>query len=363
MNFATKRIRVDGNDRSILMQNENGPCALVALTNVLLLSSHHEHSELLELVQPKKVDLDQLLTVLADIAIATNPKDEELSVLLSLLPQLHTGLNINPRFDGTFEDTKELSVFKLFDIDIIHGWISSDDKVQKYTYEESQQLLTQAVDIRDRETPGSGNPQDDNILAEANLIEQFLNDSSTQLTPNGLNNINTTMKEGNYAVLFRNDHFATITKHNGNTYALVTDLGFRSCNNIVWEYMGSIDGSNDIFFDGIFEETELNDTAYTTMEATERKERVEQVDKDAQLAQQLQLEENEAIQEADKKQLPKKSTIPKTKTDKRGTNHHQTPSNAPYKHTHSHHSRKNNKKHNSMNANASNKKSSDCVVS
>jgi hypothetical protein len=42
--------------------------------------------------------------------------------------------------------------------------------------------------------------------------QQFLEESASQLTYHGLCELNTTMKDGEMAVFFRNNHFSTIYK-------------------------------------------------------------------------------------------------------------------------------------------------------
>lgn len=45
---------------------------------------------------------------------------------LSILPNLKVGLDVNVKFDSIhgFEPTKELAMFDLFNVDLVHGWIA-----------------------------------------------------------------------------------------------------------------------------------------------------------------------------------------------------------------------------------------------
>ena len=53
------------------------------------------------------------------------------------------------------------------------------------------------------------------------------------------------MDENSLQVFFRNNHFGTITKHNGILYLLVTDLGYANTPEIIWEKLDSIDGDTE----------------------------------------------------------------------------------------------------------------------
>jgi len=45
------------------------------------------------------------------------------------------------------------------------------------------------------------------------VAEQFLESTATQLSYHGLCELNTTAKEGEISVFFRNNHFSTMIKH------------------------------------------------------------------------------------------------------------------------------------------------------
>ena len=85
------------------------------------------------------------------------------------------------------------------------------------------------------------------IAAEGNIIKQFLDETSHQLTYVGLTELHSYLQEGHLCVFFRNNHFATLTKHEGVLYLLVTDLGYAGVNDVVWEKLDDISGDTDLY--------------------------------------------------------------------------------------------------------------------
>mmetsp|Transcript_31209 Transcript_31209/g.91601 ORF Transcript_31209/g.91601 Transcript_31209/m.91601 type:complete len:242 (-) Transcript_31209:226-951(-) len=59
--------------------------------------------------------------------------------------------------------------------------------------------------------------------------------SASQLSYHGLVQLHASLAEAELAVFFRNNHFATITKHGGELYLLATDVGFAREPLVVWE--------------------------------------------------------------------------------------------------------------------------------
>lgn len=51
------------------------------------------------------------------------------------------------------------------------------------------------------------------VHAAGLVAEQFLESTATQLSYHGLCELNTTAKEGEISVFFRNNHFSTMIKH------------------------------------------------------------------------------------------------------------------------------------------------------
>ncbi|KOG96128.1 ubiquitinyl hydrolase 1 DI49_5274 [Saccharomyces eubayanus] len=309
LNFTAKTVEINGETHRILLQNENGPCALLALANVLILSPSHTKisCELIKLVNKgNEVPLGELVQVLANIGLQfTDKAGTDINELLTILPQLHKGLNVNPKFNGSFENSKEMSIFRLFDVDLVHGWVIDNriddaikEKVCHYSYESAQRILTQAADIN------SGLMKEDNskeILDDAMHIELFLNESPTQLTDIGLRQLREKTLQNTYSILFRNDHFSTLYKYKDQLYTLVTDFGFKNCTGIVWQSLGSVDGSGDAFFAGDFssaksnDESPANETEHGFKNNNRSFKEAHQIENDSELARRLQQQEEERL--------------------------------------------------------------------
>lgn len=170
MIFDTKAIGWKGDECTILIQNENGPCPLIALVNVLVLgnwaSPLTSRSVRAYTSGKDKIDLATILGLLAELiieAMEAGAKDGDkqneselhpTSEALTYLPRLETGLNVDLKFDGTFVGP-ELSLFNIFNVQTLHGWIcdtqSPEWPILKTvgTYDRSQEILLNAREGRE----------------------------------------------------------------------------------------------------------------------------------------------------------------------------------------------------------------------
>ena len=133
MQFILKEISFLARSVVIVCQNENGPCPLIALINVLLLQNRTS-------IHPDKkvISLQELQTLVTDCIfkpIESNgdqdinrsaTQQQLIDDVLTLLPSLSEGLNLNVKFFGVmeFENTRELSVFDSVGVRLVHGWVS-----------------------------------------------------------------------------------------------------------------------------------------------------------------------------------------------------------------------------------------------
>ncbi|KAM0871307.1 hypothetical protein ACQ4PT_039475 [Festuca glaucescens] len=128
----TRAVDFLGRRTPIVYQNDNGPCPLLAICNVLLLKNVINLNP-----DAGEVSQQKLLSLVAERLIDSNSsaqaKDEEyvrnwehnISDAIDLLPRLTTGIDVNVMFRKVddFEFTRERAIFDLLDIPLYHGWI------------------------------------------------------------------------------------------------------------------------------------------------------------------------------------------------------------------------------------------------
>lgn len=323
--YGTKSIEFENNHSRILIQNENGPCALIALVNALVLDPtlKENTTELRELLERsnKYVNFDELLQVIASILlkVTTEAKKEDIiesqpksnktkdkgnnsyiSEILTLLPRLQDGMNINPIFDGGFKESPELVLFKILGVKLVHGWVLTDDTegptgLSKLSYDETLDMYTEASELLSKGDKDR-NSKDISLLKKVDTLKAFIQGSSTQLTPAGITHLNKSLGNNSLAVLFRNDHFSTLIKKDGILYTLVTDVGYRKQNTIVWETLLSIDGSLNVFVDHDFRESKAMEEINSNKQSINSDQDSAEI-ADRKIALQLQEEEDRELAE------------------------------------------------------------------
>ncbi|XP_009772020.1 uncharacterized protein [Nicotiana sylvestris] len=132
MAHKTKVIQFLGRTTPIILQNDNGPCPLLAICNVLLLKNNLNLSPDIPEVSQEKL-LSLVAERLIDSNSNVNDKDEgyvenqqqNIADAIDLLPRLATGIDVNIKFRriDDFEFTRECAIFDLLDIPLYHGWI------------------------------------------------------------------------------------------------------------------------------------------------------------------------------------------------------------------------------------------------
>lgn len=276
VSYQIKRIALNGDYSCVLLHEDINDtkvnCALIALVNVLLLSPGlssmcaNLHQLVDRCVQNGgEVSKDQLVEVLSKIGVQQNGTID-INQLLTVLPTLCTHydtaahedvLKVDPSFNGSFVDGLEMSIFRLYNVGLVHGWIinpESDplayERVSRYSYDQSQQLLIESYELQNDST--RLNVEQESILQDANYIKSFLAHSVTQLTEYGLQHLKEIMVEKSFAVLYRDSSFYTLHKNNGLLYVLNVNAEYHDNNDIVWKCLKSANGMNDSFYTGSF---------------------------------------------------------------------------------------------------------------
>ncbi|XP_056134745.1 ubiquitin carboxyl-terminal hydrolase MINDY-2 [Lampris incognitus] len=295
--YHIKWIRWKEENTPVITQNENGPCPLLAIMNVLLLTWKVKMPPMMEIITA-----EQLMEYLGDYILDTKPKEiseaqrlnyeQNMSDAMAVLHKLQTGLDVNVKFTGVrvFEYTPECIVFDLLDIPLYHGWLVDPqmrDIVKAVGNCSYNQLVEKIISCK----------QSDNseLAGEGIVAEQFLNTTATQLTYHGLCELTSAVQEGELCVFFRNNHFSTMIKHKGQLYLLVTDQGFLTEEKVVWESLHNVDG------DGNFCDSEFRLRPPSDPETVYRGQQ-DQIDQDYLMA--LSLQQEQQSQDLQWEQLP-----------------------------------------------------------
>mmetsp|Transcript_4420 Transcript_4420/g.12388 ORF Transcript_4420/g.12388 Transcript_4420/m.12388 type:complete len:378 (+) Transcript_4420:142-1275(+) len=257
--YHLKKITFHGAEVPIILQNENGPCPLIAISNILLLTKkiyvHPDYS---------MVTFEQLISLIGDYLMSMDRKniavdlranyEHNVADALATMPKMAVGLDVNVRFSEVhkFEFTSECLVFDVLDIRLVHGWIIDPQedaaKIILHGDLSYNQLVDRLIEFHSALAgvqDETAKPADkERILREGALIESFLNTSASQLTYMGLLKLHHDLRNGDFCVFFRNNHFSTLLKQDDELYLLATDLGYLREPNLVWEKLSEIDGDS-----------------------------------------------------------------------------------------------------------------------
>lgn len=291
----------------ILTQNANGPCPLLALVNALVLSTPQNiETALVETLRTREqVSLGLLLDAVFDELMSgrrgeTAHELPDVSDLYSFLLALHTGMNVNPRFvspaitprgsldghppelhgihpleraqskPGCFEETREMRLYSTFNVPLIHGWTCPKDSPayavfarSAKTFEDAQNIQFAEAELEEKLHSDGLSGEEQQTLQDIQTIKQFLSTWPTQLTDYGLESISKTLRPGQIAILFRNDHFSTLYKEpkSDALMTLVTDAGYSTHDEIVWESLVDVNGAASELFSGDFRPVSHNQDA------------------------------------------------------------------------------------------------------
>ncbi|KAL8114526.1 hypothetical protein AgCh_021405 [Apium graveolens] len=165
LTHKTKIIQFFGRSTPIILQNDNGPCPLLAICNVLLLKNNLNLSpdipeisqeRLLSLVAERLIDSNSNVDN-KDIGYVEN-QQQNIADAIDLLPRLTTGIDVNIKFKGIteFEFTRECAIFDLLDIPLYHGWIVDPQDTDTYNAIGSKSYNTIMGDLVGLETGTMG---------------------------------------------------------------------------------------------------------------------------------------------------------------------------------------------------------------
>ncbi|KAJ1937916.1 hypothetical protein FBU59_004609 [Linderina macrospora] len=287
---STSRLR----DIKIVTQNENGPCPLLALTNVLVLRGD------LSIAGDRKTISDiELISMLGDLLFRESVPDDDdvgaegrrndgllrsddVQVILRLLPTLNTGLDVDLQFSHIYDfaSSPATQLFKAFNVDLVHGWVVDPESERgianvlmhecRNSYEGAVEFIVagdelskgsvveqQSDQIRRRSTAHHQEDmlteREQTIVHNALAVNQWLEKTATQLTDFGLQSLGTLLPNNHLAVLFRNNHFSTVFKRaRGELFLLCTDDAMAGDERVVWESLRDVHQMTSEFLDSQF---------------------------------------------------------------------------------------------------------------
>ncbi|XP_038975968.1 uncharacterized protein LOC103698954 isoform X4 [Phoenix dactylifera] len=164
--YKTKVVQFLGRSTPIILQNNNGPCPLIAICNVLLLRHNLNLSS-----DASEVSLQKLLSLVAERLIDSNSnvqdkddgyvrnQQQNIADAIDLLPCLATGIDVNVHFRkiNDFEFTRECTIFDLLDIGLYHGWIvdpQDTDTAEAIGSKSYNMLVAELVAFETRKSEG-----------------------------------------------------------------------------------------------------------------------------------------------------------------------------------------------------------------
>jgi hypothetical protein len=250
MDFRIKPIKFFNRPVAIICQNENGPCPLIAIANILTLRGKIQIS-----TDRSFISLDEVIQIVADAVFESSSQQDGIEELrqqhmedvLNVLPKLARGLDLNIGFKSVnkYEFTEEISIFDALDISLLHGWlVNPDDQravevIGDLSYNHLMYKIVEYKSMLENSEPSSESQQ---LLEEGPVIDGFLAQSASQLTFTGLLKLYEAMNDRQLAVFFRNNHFSTLFSFNGQLFLLVTDLGYLHQPAVIWELLEGVDG-------------------------------------------------------------------------------------------------------------------------
>jgi len=143
----------------------------------------------------------------------------------------------------------------------MHGWLAplgspayeAFDRSAK-TYEDAQNIQFHEEELEVKLDTIGLSTDEQHLFEDLHTIKDFLSTWPTQLTNYGLSVLAEHLSAGQFAILFRNDHFSTIYKEpkSQQVLTLVTDEGYSTHEEIVWESLVDVNGQGSEHFSGDF---------------------------------------------------------------------------------------------------------------
>eukprot|EP00451_Oxyrrhis_marina_P034587 CAMPEP_0204376946 /NCGR_PEP_ID=MMETSP0469-20131031/50523_1 /ASSEMBLY_ACC=CAM_ASM_000384 /TAXON_ID=2969 /ORGANISM="Oxyrrhis marina" /LENGTH=409 /DNA_ID=CAMNT_0051367923 /DNA_START=1 /DNA_END=1230 /DNA_ORIENTATION=+ len=279
--YRIKRVDFLGSRRAVLLQSKNGPCPLLAIANVLLLRNEIQLNPDLSTIAFQNLIQMVINHILDKDAPGESTRDQSAEIVaalrqnihevLDILPKLNEGLDVNVKFGGpdAFEYTKELAVFDLFDVPLLHGWVVDPQDRDVYplighlSYNQLMELLIDFEEAQSKVLSGElilpdagaeNETEEQAKIRQGMLVKEWLDRTASQLSYDGLVQVQAVMRERQLCVFFRNNHFNALFKKDGDLFLLATDIAFDYPSPVVWEKFDEVDGNTSGYFNSGFAE-------------------------------------------------------------------------------------------------------------
>lgn len=226
---------------NILLQRNDGPCMLVAIFNSLVLKG--------------KVKIEKNTYSASEIIDVIRSYD---SGVHGLSKVVH-GFYVNPSFESVTSFEEYPAFLRKLNIQMVHAMTPCKSQkhyeiITHHNYDSLQLRLVELESINSKED-------------EIKVLQSWNRKIQKQLTNAGINEVESTLNEGDVCIFFRNSHFAVITKYRGQCYSLITCRGLGG-QTASWHSLPSISGDFQ-YFDERFNITYCN--PWEEAQVTEKK--------------------------------------------------------------------------------------------
>ncbi|KAK2195604.1 bifunctional MINDY deubiquitinase domain/MINDY deubiquitinase [Babesia duncani] len=225
--FMVKWISFLNKDIPILMQVKDGHCPFICIANILFLNRQMRLEKGVKIVSFKHLveAICKLVPAESRDRVRCDFRNLRMQAATTL-DTLRRGISFNCQFGCTeaILDSDPAWLFGVLSIPVRHAWIAEDEYVvlSDFTFEELQQWLVER--LHSEESQGNDKSKCSNL--DPYLVMDFFERHATQMTTSGLSILSRELEAtGDHTLfaIYRNNHMAVITMHDGTLYQLVTD--------------------------------------------------------------------------------------------------------------------------------------------
>jgi len=128
--YKLKRISYQDKNLNVILQNENGPCPLISISNVLALRGDITINPSGDADTSRSIDIEVINVLLSELlskryADAPEETKKKMEKAIEQLPNLQKGMDVNFGFEqpDSFEKSDQSQLFDLLGVRLVHGWL------------------------------------------------------------------------------------------------------------------------------------------------------------------------------------------------------------------------------------------------